>query len=77
MLSVAIPRVKGLDAGITHYNIEMSSTIAMEERLSDDTFVSIGQGSTMELFLFNDIAMGEDETKILLIKRFLIFSAFC
>ena len=39
MLSVAIPRVKGLDAGIRYYNIEMSSTSAMEECLSDDTFI--------------------------------------
>ncbi len=39
MLSVAILRVKGLDAGIKHYNIEMSSTSALAERLSDDTSI--------------------------------------
>ena len=36
MLSVVILRAKGLDAGIRHYEIEMS---AMEEHLSGDTFV--------------------------------------
>ncbi len=39
MLSVAIPRVEWLDAGIRHYIVEMSGTIAMEECLSDDTFI--------------------------------------
>lgn len=39
MLSVAIPRVKGLDADIRPYNIEMISMSAMEGCLSEDTFV--------------------------------------
>ena len=39
MLSVAILRVQGLDAGIGYYSIEISGTSARGECLSDDTSI--------------------------------------
>lgn len=52
MLSVAIPRVKRLDAGIRYYDIGMGSTSAMEDVCQMIHSFKLRQGSTTDLFSF-------------------------